>query len=181
METTIEKKNVGGRPRKESAPRYESGRLRPVKSSPAAIRRVVDAAMQGAADPLLGTPLGWLMLHKALSSRQVSAGVAYAQCRRRYDRALKCPPRTARSPAYEAGIGRAFEEEELGHEEEEVERSICQFLDVQDAISVEPVVRTRIIALLDRVCVELLHPTAWELEDLSTALNRLVRHFKIDA
>jgi hypothetical protein len=98
-----------GRPRL-AGDRYPSGQLKPVGKQPdgtppAKIRRAVDLALHGAADPVLATPLGWLRLHNKLTDSQVAAGIAYAKLRGQADRALGLPRRSIASPSYEVGYG----------------------------------------------------------------------------
>lgn len=86
-----------GRTRK-TGERYPSGKLKVAQTRPGAeIRRIVELAAKGAADPILGSPIGWLRLTGELSDLLVRAAEIYAMQRRAYDAAICSPSRTARS------------------------------------------------------------------------------------
>lgn len=86
-----------GRPRK-TGERYPSGKLKVAQTRPGAeIRRIVDLAAKKAADPIFGTPIGWLRLTGELSDLLVRAAEIYAMQRRAYDAAQGMASRSARS------------------------------------------------------------------------------------
>lgn len=84
--------------KRNAGERYPSGRLKKPLSRPGAeVRRIVDLARRKAADPILGTPIGWLRLQDELTDALVSAAEIYANQRRAYDAVQGMPVRSARS------------------------------------------------------------------------------------
>lgn len=83
---------------RNSGERYPSGKLKTPATRPGAeIRRIVDLARRKAADPILGTPIGWLRLQNDISDLMVRAAETYATQRRAYDAAQGLAGRSARS------------------------------------------------------------------------------------
>lgn len=96
----------------KSRERYHCGKLRPdlerqETASPNMIRAIIDQAKRGAANPLLRTELGRLLLRDVLSGRQVMAGTRFAAVMGAYDRAKGLPRRSVASPSYQSGYGRS--------------------------------------------------------------------------
>lgn len=93
-----------GRTRK-SGERYPGGKLKPDQSMPGAkMRRIVEMASKGAADPVLGTPIGWLLMSGELAETShmanimAEAATLYGNQRAKWDGAAQVPSRNARSP-----------------------------------------------------------------------------------
>lgn len=83
-----------GRPdRKETEQRY----------SPAAIKRMSDAAVMAAHDPRLGTVLGRLLLLGEISARQAGAGWQWAEIAHEYYAAIGATPLHVRPVSLERG------------------------------------------------------------------------------
>ena len=165
-------------PKPSAGERYPGGKLKPFKApAPVMVRRMLEAARAGAADPLLATPVGWLMLQRRLTPLQVSAAQAYALARTRYDQAIDAPPRTSASPSYGAAAseaGRALTpDEETAH----ADRAKRRFHDLRLCFPARQ--QSRIIALLDRTCIEQAHPALFEQAELADALSRLAVHFRL--
>ena len=102
-------KGRAGRPA-EAGDRHGCGKLKPHKdrnagSPPAQIKRLFDAALRGAADPLYGTSLGLLYAGREITAQELAAGTAYAKLRGRFDRVMGIPGRFTLSP--DDGTGRA--------------------------------------------------------------------------
>jgi hypothetical protein len=162
-----------GRPR-ILGDRYPSGQLKPRNKQPdgtppAKIRRAVDLALHGAADPLLATPLGWLRLHGKLTDSQVAAGVAYAKLRGQADRAMGLTRRSIASPSYEVGYGSRGEDAPADANRKSGER----FDGLRQAFLTEGslfgVAAT--IDLLDHVCVLGHAPPYWHHAPFKRALD----------
>lgn len=90
----------------EAVRHYPCGKSRPEYAPPALVRRIVDQARKGAADPLLGTEVGRLRLDQVISDKQLAAAVRYAEVCADYDRLKGLPKRSAASPSYQAGLRR---------------------------------------------------------------------------
>lgn len=148
--------------------RYPSGKLKTPATRPGAeIRRIVDLARRKAADPILGTPIGWLRLQNELSDLMVRAAETYATQRRAYDAAQGMGGRSARSPdlgaSPRAGGGQS---------------------DTRDARAVKVFNRTHVgiferlgdecarkaIDVMDRVILGLTHPAWAEINTLKAGL-----------
>lgn len=97
-----------GRPRIEARERYACGKAKskPEVASPAMVRRIINEARRGAADPALGSVIGQLRLRDLIDTRQMSAGLRYAELCADYDRMKGIPRRSAASPSYQAGLRR---------------------------------------------------------------------------
>ncbi len=160
-----------GRPR-TSGDRYPSGQLKPKSKQPdgtppAKIRRMIDMAAHGAADPLLGTPLGWLRMHGKLTDSQTAAGVAYAKLRGQADRAMGLSRRSTASPSYEVGYGSRGEDAPTDANKKSRERWDGLRAGL---VGIGSTMMAR-IDVLDRVCV-LNHAAAqWDVPDLRSGLN----------
>lgn len=85
--------------------RWPNGRLKPETAPPALVKRIVDDAKRGAADPRLGSVLGHYRLTDVLSDREFSAGDLFAKIVAVHDRLKGLPKRSARSPSFEIGYG----------------------------------------------------------------------------
>ena len=204
-------KGRAGRPA-EAGDRHGCGKLKPHKdrnagSPPAQIKRLFDAALRGAADPLYGTSLGLLYAGREITTQELAAGTAYAKLRGRFDRVMGIPGRFTLSP--DDGTGRASSSREPLTEREVVQvkkrhgemmgvihASMSQAIDKQDERAklkgdgvrlVSPEgqlaqIRTtaeRTVALLDRACVEDLACESFETGRLKAALQRSVPFFGI--
>lgn len=91
------------RPRKKGD-RYPSGKLKPDNAMPGAkVRRIVEMAEKGATDPVLGTPVGWLLMTgelaetKTMANVLVEAAKLYDMQRREWDMANESPARNAKA------------------------------------------------------------------------------------
>lgn len=162
-----------GRPR-ILGDRYPSGQLKPRNKQPdgtppAKIRRAVDLALHGAADPLLATPLGWLRLHGKLTDSQVAAGVAYAKLRGQADRAMGLTRRSIASPSYEVGYGSRGEDAPTDANRKSGERYTALRADICHAQ--QSVNATETIDMLDYVCVLGHAPAYWDQPMLRRALD----------
>lgn len=83
-----------GRPdRKETETRY----------SPAAIKRMSDAAVMSACDPRLGTVLGRFLLTGEITTRQAGAGWQWAEIAHEYYSAIGATPLQAKPVSFERG------------------------------------------------------------------------------
>ena len=204
-------KGKAGRPA-QAGERYPSGQLKPQKdrnagTPPAQIKRLFDAALRGAADPIYGTSLGLLYAGREISTQELAAGTAYAKLRGRFDRVMGIPGRFTLSPDY--GTGRAISSREPMTEREvaQVKKRHCEMMGAIHASMAAAVykaderaqlkgggvrlvspegqraqIRTtaeRTVALLDRVCVEDLACESFETVRLKAALQRLVPFFGI--
>jgi hypothetical protein len=161
-----------GRPR-IPGDRYPSGQLKPRSKQPdgtppAKIRRAVDLALHGAADPLLATPLGWLRLHGKLTDSQVAAGVAYAKLRGQADRAMGLTRRSIASPSYEVGYGSRGPDAPADANMKSGERWVSLRQAIFDA-KIRPA--AHIIDLLDHVCVLGHAPALWDQPRFRAALD----------
>jgi hypothetical protein len=89
---------------RQLAERYPNGHIKPERPalSVAQYRREVMAASLGAADPLLGTQLGWLARQRKITQDQLEAALRVGEIYGAYDLAMG-RRRTAASPAYEVG------------------------------------------------------------------------------
>lgn len=100
-----------GRSRDNTRDRYACGKLKPKAkpeiASPAVVQRILDMALRGATDPAIGSVLGRLRLADHITTKQMSAGMRYAEMCAEHDRIKGIPRRTAASPSYQAGVGRA--------------------------------------------------------------------------
>ena len=207
-------RNLGakaGRPA-QAGERHACGKLKPQKdrnagTPPAQIKRLFDAALRGAADPLYGTSLGLLYAGREITTQELAAGTAYAKLRGRFDRVMGIPGRFTLSPDY--GTGRAISSREPLTEREvaQVKKRHNEMMGAIHASMAAAVykaderaaakaggirlvspegqaaqIRTtaeRTVALLDRVCVEDLACESFETERLKLALQRLVPFFGI--
>lgn len=97
-----------GRNRDTTRARYACGKLKskPEFASPAMVRRILIEAKRGAADASLGSVLGQMRLLDQIDSRQMSAGMRYAELCASYDRMKGLPRRSAASPSYQEGLRR---------------------------------------------------------------------------
>lgn len=167
-----------GRPRNPGA-RYPSGKLKPAEAQPgtppAKIRRAVDLALAGAADPMLATAVGWLRLHAILTDTQVAGAQAYAKLQGQYDGAIGLPRRSAASPAYGSGFS-------SGNGREPDDRTVAtikrRYTELREVVRCSG---PKAPGMMERVCIEDIHPTAWELTDFISTLNAVVKHLRITA
>ena len=203
-------KNTGGkakgRPALEGA-RYPSGKLKPADKreggpAPALIKRTVEAALRGAADPLYGTSLGQLFLRGEITASQLAAGNAFARLQGRYDRAMGMPCRFTASADY--GVARAVSSKGPVTDDEAVaakdryaatmafiggamQGSVTvstgdgslKRLDGEQARPVRAYNTRRTTALLERVCVDDFACESYELDRLRAALQVLVPWFGV--
>lgn len=179
--------------RREPGERYPSGQLRPLDSrqvgTPGAqVRRIVEMARRGSCDPRLGTAIGWLRLHDVLTDRQFAAAESYSRLRGRHDAVLGLKKRSPASPSYGDALrkGSAVEPTagRIAKTRSDHEAMIEALVDYWPSGTIVDGKAPRMAArqaqaLLDRVCVDDQHPTAWELEALCMALDGLVKHFRI--
>lgn len=152
-----------------------------------------DMARSGAANPNLGTALGWLYLNAEITHAQMAAGLEYARLRARYDRAIDAPPRTSASPSYGAAFG-VGEGVDVKRTPEQVADEAAHTIREHEAM--QAVVRSTITpasrdqhlatgketfsaALLDRVCIENEQPTWAERQNLLPLLVALAAHFRL--
>lgn len=154
--------------------RYPSGKLKPAEKQPgtppAKIRRIVDLAMNAAADPMLATAVGWLRLHRVLTDTQTAAALAYAKLQGQYDSAMGIPRRSVASPSYGAGFGR-----DNGREQDE--KALASLKRKYTAL--REVVKNsgpRSLGIMDRTCVEDLQPPLFETPDLISILSAVAKH-----
>jgi hypothetical protein len=165
-----------GRKRKDGD-RYPSGKLKPAEAQPgtppAKIRRAVDLALAGAADPMLATAVGWLRLHAILTDTQVAGAQAYAKLQGQYDSAIGLPRRSAASPAYGSGFSSGSNREPDDRMIATVKRRYAELRDVVRCSG------PKATGIMERVCIEDAHPTAWELTDFISTLNAVVKHLRI--
>ncbi len=207
-------RNLGakGRPA-QPGDRHACGKLKPQKdrntgAPPAQIKRLFDAALRGAADPLYGTALGLLYANQEITTQELAAGTAYAKQRGRFDRVMGIPGRFTLSPDY--GTGRSISSREPLTEREvasvkkrhgemmgAIHTSMAAAVYKADerakltGASIRLIspdgqraqIRTAAettVALLDRVCVDDLACESFEISRLKTALQRLVPFFGIN-
>lgn len=167
------------RPKKENAERFPSGRIKPPEKQPgtppALMRRAFELGLRKAADPILGTVLGWHKMAGVLTDLHVCAGKKYAETQGRYDAVMGLPRRSAASPAYGSGFSSGS-----GRQPEDrlIEDAKKRYAKMREAVQG---CGPKTIAIMDRTCVEDQHPTAWELTDLISGLNACVKHFRITA
>jgi hypothetical protein len=158
---------AGTQPAAQLAACYPGGKRKPLHMQPtgtpqAKIRRAIDLALHGAADPTLATALGWLRLHGHLTDTQVAAGVAYARLKGQADRAAGMPSRYAASPNYELGYrAPTAVADDLDRGTRTVKR--CETL----RSSIQP----KVLAILDAVVLDDRQPAAWEKPTLIAALE----------
>jgi hypothetical protein len=206
FETNVTRKGRAGRPA-QSGERYPSGKLKPADKreggpAPALIKRTVEAALRGAADPLYGTSLGVLFLRGEITASQLAAGNAFARLQGRYDRAMGMPCRFTASPDY--GTARSLSDkgpmadDELAAVKDRHARTMgllggamqgsvvvaagdggLKRLDGEAARPVRAYDARRTTALLERVCVDDLACESYELDRLRAALQLLVPWFGV--
>lgn len=195
-----------GRPAHEGE-RYPSGKLKPAEKQssgtpPAQIKRLFDAALRGAADPLYGTALGFLFLNREITAQELAAGVAYAKLRGRYDRAVGVPGRFTLSPDYGTARSLSSQQPMTDAEVEAVKKRQADTFAAIDAemhaawcvpdgrgglrwvspegqLAQKRTTAERRIALLERVCVDDLACERFEVERLKCSLQILVPWFGI--
>lgn len=188
--------------------RYPSGKLKPpekqkASTPPAQIKRLFEAALRRAADPIYGTSLGLLFMNGDITAHELAAGTSYAKLRGRYDRAMGIPGRFTLSPDY--GTVRAISNREpmSDREIEAIEKRQAETFaeigaDMQAAWCVPDgqggqrwvspegqraanrTMAERTIALLERVCVDDLACESYEVERLKRALQILVPWFGVN-
>ncbi len=198
---------VGRKP--HAGERYASGGIKPVDKrdkgfSPVVVRRIVDLAQRGAADPRLASVVGVLHLTGEVTAVQFSAASHYAKVRGRYDRATGVPGRFTLSPDY--GAARAISSREPPSEADietakRQHREMMAAIDMgvteswcapdgrggvkhigRDAALASQSTRSRQrVTLLDRVLVDDL-PAEWsDLRPLCAALDGLAAFWRITA
>lgn len=165
--------------KRQSGDRYPSGKLKPAEKQPgtppAKIRRAVDLALAGAADPMLATAVGWLRLHTILTDTQVAAAFAYAKQQGQYDSVMGMPRRSAASPAYGSGYGGDNGDEPTPEAIKTAKRRYEALRAIlRDA-------GPKATGIMERTCIEDVHPTAWELTDFISTLNAVAKHLRITA
>lgn len=102
--TNTGKQPMAGRKRKPGQ-REPNGRIKrasdEAQHAPAAVKRLIDAAMAKASDPRLGSEIGRLLLAGKLTTRQAAAGWRFAEVASAYQTAISAP--ALKSPRLERG------------------------------------------------------------------------------
>lgn len=88
--------------------------------SPAIIKRMIERAAVGAADPRLGSVVGRLLLQGDLSARQAGAAWQFAEIAERYHQAIVAP--YLRGQSFECGVKAADPEESSDAGQAAIER-----------------------------------------------------------
>lgn len=89
-------------------PRYPSGKLKPEVAAPTIVRRILNDAIRGAANPLLGSTLGRLRLSDQIDNDQLAAGTRFAEIVANWYRVQGMPSPFPKSATLQVGLGRSL-------------------------------------------------------------------------
>ena len=161
-------------PKPKPGARYASGNLKIpacyAGPPPAQIKRLIDDALRGAADPRYGSVIGRLRLEGTLTDKQLSVAETYGRLRGRFDKVMGMPRRSAASVFYESGLAshtaRGLDEDAIAQLREEHGRLL---------IEVGPVRQ-----VLDRVVLFDEAPLPGELPRLKAGLDALAAFFHVE-
>lgn len=141
--------------KRENGDRYPGGKLKQNSIPPARIRRMIDMASNGAADPALATYAGWLRLNGHITDAQMAAAVMFDRQWAQYRQTIGLPdtgPRSVDPNAIRGNTGGA-ELTQSG------ERAIRRFEKTREAIlrrsGQEGLVAIQIVVTHNQAC-------AWE-------------------
>lgn len=162
---------MAGRPR-DQGERYPSGKLKGAAkfrgTSPALVRRMIERAKDGAADPRIASVPGRLHLEGRLSERAYAAALSYAELRGRFHRVMGYRPRSAASPSYEEGYASAG-----GPENEHVILQVRM-----DHTAVLKLLSPADVIDLDAMCIDDRYLASWQVAPIAKLLDKLVVHFR---
>lgn len=104
-----------GRPRVADRPRYPSGKLKPEVAPPTVIRRLINEALRGAANPLFGSQLGRYRLANKIDNHQLSAGMHFAEIVANWHRVQGLPAPFPKSATLQHGLGKSLSADAPAH------------------------------------------------------------------